>query len=190
MACVRRSKCLPEGGKLHEVNFTPLVNRLAAAIEFAQTTGEIRRNDEARELWAAVYPALSEGKPGLLGAMIARAEAQVMRLACLYALLDLSNLVNIDHLQAALAVWDYAEKSARFIFGDSLGDPVADGVLKALKEADPAGMTRTELSNYFGRNKRSEDIGRALAVLAEHGLAVPVKEPSDGGRSVERWIKN
>ena len=40
-----------------------------------------------------VYPALSEGRPGLLGSVIARAEAQVMRLALVYAVLDRSESI-------------------------------------------------------------------------------------------------
>lgn len=190
--CVRRSKCLPEGGRLHEVDFTPLLKRLYKAVEFARTTGELRRDAEARELWAAVYPELSEGKPGLLGAMIARAEAQVMRLACIYALLDCSNIVRVEHLKAALAAWDYCERSARFIFGQSLGDPVADEILKALKMSGQVGITRTDISNYFGRNRGASQIGRALSLLSENGLVISRKElPEEGGkRPAERWFLN
>jgi len=79
--CVRRSKVLPDGGRLHEVDMAPFVRRLRAAVEFARSVGELRRDEEARAIWHEVYPELSEGKPGLLGAVIARAEAQVMRLA-------------------------------------------------------------------------------------------------------------
>jgi hypothetical protein len=89
-AAVRRSKILPEGGDIESENFNDLVTRLHAVIEFGRTAGEITRSEEARELWRACYPALSEGKPGLLGAITARAEAQVLRLSCNYALLDSS----------------------------------------------------------------------------------------------------
>ena len=63
-----------------------------------------------------VYPSLSEGKPGLLGSMTAWAEAQVLRLACIYALLDKSHIVKKHHLLAALAVWERCEASAKYIF--------------------------------------------------------------------------
>ena len=106
----------------------------------------------------------------MLGAILGRAEAQVLRLALIYALLDRSAFIDEPHLLAALACWDYAEASARFIFGDSLGDPVADEILRALRER-PEGMTRTELMHHFGRNLSSEQIGRALAVLARGNFA-------------------
>ena len=51
-------------------------------------------------MWCAIYEKLSEGKPGLLGAVISRAEAQVVRLALLYALLDCSKLIRAEHLEA------------------------------------------------------------------------------------------
>lgn len=187
--CVKRSKCLPEGGRLHEVDFAPLLRRLKDAVEFGRAAGELKRDEEARELWYEVYPELSEGKPGLFGAMIARAEAQVMRLASIYALLDQSSYIRLEHLQAALACWDYVEASARFIFGDSLGDPTADEILRALKEAGEQGMTRTEIINLFGRNKNAREISKALSQLAESGIAYCKNITNENNRRVEIWFK-
>lgn len=184
--CVRRSKVLPDGGRLHEVDMAPFVRKLRAAVEFARSVGELRRDEEARAIWHEVYPELSEGKPGLLGAVIARAEAQVMRLACLYAVLDMSTVVRREHLLAALAVWDYCEASARFIFGDALGDPVADEILRALRQAGEEGMTRTAIrEDLFQRNMPSRRIQRALAVLVEAGLVSVERVTDTGGRPAE-----
>ena len=36
-------------------------------------------------------------------------------------------------MAAALALWAYCEASARFVFGEALGDPVADVILGLLK---------------------------------------------------------
>jgi hypothetical protein len=184
--CVRRSKVLPEGGNLSEEELYLLAERLRQAVEFAKTVGEMERDEAARRLWYQVYPELSEGKPGLLGAMIARAEAHVMRLACIYALLDLSAVIREEHLRAALALWDYCERSARFIFGDALGDPVADEILQALRRAE-AGLTRTEIRDLFGRNESGKRITKALSALAGAGLVTVKKEETDG-RPAERWF--
>ena len=126
---------------------------------------------QARSLWYQVYEKLSDGKPGLLGAVTSRAEAQVMRLACLYALLDCSTVISRKHLEAALALWQYCENSARFIFGDALGDPVADEILKELREAEDEGLTRTQIRDLFGRNRSASEIVRALQKLIEAGFA-------------------
>jgi hypothetical protein len=184
-ACVRRSKQLPEGGNLDSANFAPLHRALAAALDHARRTGEVRRDDTARGLWREVYPELSEGRPGLLGAVISRAEAQVMRLALIYALLDRAASIQEEHLRAALEVWRYCEDSARFIFGDSLGDPVADELLRLLRAA-PEGLTRTAVRDQFGRHG-SHQIGRALASLGALGL-VECRPEATGGRPAERWF--
>ena len=185
-ACARRSKCLPEGGRIHEVNLTPLTNWLEAAIQFARQAERIEFDQEARRLWYEVYPQLSEGKPGLLGAMIARAEAQVIRLSCIYALLDVSTVIWEEHLRAALAVWRYCEDSCHYIFGKALGDPIADGLLRALRSR-PNGMNRTDMNRMFKGHKGSTQISRALGVLSELDLAKPQVQATDG-RSVEVWF--
>ena len=185
--CVQRSKILPEGGSLHPDELQPLIQRLQQAIKFSSTAGEIRRDDAAREVWHDVYPRLSEGKPGLLGAATSRSEAQTMRLAMLYALLDRSPVIREEHLLAGLAVWEYAEQSARYIFGSALGDPVADAILRELRRVQPDGMTRNDLRDHFNRNKPADEISRALGVLDEYQLARREMQGT-GGRPAEVWF--
>lgn len=185
--CAKRSKCLPEGGQADKIDLGPFLHQLAGAIDLAKSAGELKRDEEARSLWREIYPSLSEGKPGLLGAVTSRAEAQTMRLACIYALLDSSSVVRVEHLRAALAVWRYCEASARFIFGDALGDGTADEVLRALRERTAEGMTRWEITEFFQRNRRSAEISRALNVLLEHGL-VRFQSEDTGGRPSQRWF--
>lgn len=186
---VRRSKLLPEGGRMHTVDVAELVRDLSASVTFAKQTTRalhvVDFDERARELWHVVYGALSEGADGLLGALTARAEAQTRRLAVLYALLDSSPTVQATHLLAALALWDYCHRSAEHIFGDSLGDPVVDELLRALRGRE-IGLTKTEIRDLFGRHKRGDEIDRALGVLLERGLADYEMEQT-GGRSAERW---
>jgi hypothetical protein len=96
--CVDRSKALPEGGEPDRQALAGVQTRLAAAVAFARNAGVMHRDEEARELWRAVYGELSEGKPGLSGDMLGRGEAHVMRLAMLYALLDCSSVIKAPHL--------------------------------------------------------------------------------------------
>jgi hypothetical protein len=81
-------------------------------------------------------------------------------------LLDGADRIDLPHLEAALVVWEYCESSAVHIFGGAIGDPVADEILRALQNA-PQGMTRTEISNLFGRHQSSSRIGAALQMLDE-----------------------
>src|SRR5262249_35718307 len=121
------------------------------------------------------------------GAVLGRAEAHVLRLSLLYAVLDCSTVITADHLHAALAVWDFAETSARRIFGDRLGLSVADTILKALQIKGP--MTRDEIRDLFHRNKSSEEISAALSLLLKKGLVRRSTRPPEGGkgRAAEVW---
>jgi hypothetical protein len=185
--CVRRANVLPFGGMLDEETICALGMRLRAAIEAARNITRVTMTASACKAWREVYPSLSEGEPGLLGAIIGRAEAQVIRLALIYALLDGCAEIDKLHLEAGLAVWEFCESSARYIFGDTLGDPIADEILRALRQAGDSGMTRTQLRDLFGRNRSGDRIELALATLARYGKAKPITR-NTGGRPAELWV--
>jgi hypothetical protein len=185
---VRRSKVLPFGGDmLKDDVVSNLGMRLKTAIVTASNIGRMGWSDDAAEVWKTVYGPLSEGHPGLLGAVTARGEAQCIRLAMIYAILDGATNFGLSHIQAALAVWEYCEASAAHIFGASLGDPVADDILRALHQASSEGMTRNAIRDYFGRHQSSDRIGAALALLMTKGLARNERKVT-GGRPVETWF--
>ncbi len=185
--CARRSKLLPEGGRIGDVDFAPLIYRLCEAVSFARDTEEVKRDDAARAIWIDTYALLSRERLGLLGAVTSRAEAQAVRLSLLYALLDCSDTIRAEHVNAALAVWSYCEASARFVFGDTLGDAAADAIVEALHQM-PTGLTRTDISRtVFQRHKSTGEINRALRVLIEGGLVHSEKEET-GGRPSERFL--
>ena len=126
-------------------------------------------------------------KPGLLGSVTSRAEAQVLRLSMVYALLDRSSVIRVEHLRAALALWRFCEASAKYIFGDALGDPVADTILAALRSSGPAGLTRTQIRDLFDRHTKEDKIASALASLEALSLARRVTQVT-GGRPAECWF--
>jgi hypothetical protein len=133
-----------------------------------------------------VYGELSDGKPGLAGALLARTEAHVMRFAMLYALMDRSPTIGAAHLMASLALMDYASHSVMHTFGEDLGDPVADDILRLLRGC-PGGLTRNDIGNYFNRNHPANRIGKALGLLLQSRLVRQERE-NTGGRPAERWF--
>jgi hypothetical protein len=183
---VKRSKEIPEPTGIPEHVVNPLITELHAALQAAKQIGTMRRDDDAKAFWAELYHDLSASQPGLFGHITARAEAQVMRLACLYAALDRTSVVTPVHLKAGLAVWRYCEASARYIFGDATGDPVVDELANLLRQS-PEGKTRTEISAHFGRNKPAEVLERALNTLVKMNLA-ECRTEETGGRSAERYF--
>jgi hypothetical protein len=170
--CVKRSKYLPFGGNLDASTLNALKEEINAAfMRVYLCEKEIPFDEEAKELWdkGGLYHELTEGRPGLLGTICGRAEAQTRRLAVLYAVLDGSDVVKLVHLRAALALWKYCEDSVRYIFGDNLGEPFADALLQALRNSN--GLSRTAIRDLFKRNQSSEKIDSALASLEKYGLA-------------------
>jgi Protein of unknown function (DUF3987) len=188
LVAVQRSKLLPFGGALDQRSLGELRERLVAALVFAaRQTEPLGFDDAAREQWIELYGDLSDGKPGLWGAATARAEAHTVRLALLYALLDCSPTIKPEHLQAALAFWNYSSGSAHWVFGDSLGDPTADEIWEMAK-LHPDGVTRTEVSDLFSRNKKAREIDRALNALVDAGrLERDLLRSVGAGRPATVW---
>lgn len=184
-ACIRRSKLLPHGGSLSDADLIPFARRLSGVIANARTIGRVRMTKKAAAQWEAVYPALSDAKDGLFGAVTARGEAQTIRLALVYALLDQQSEIHSEHLRAALALWDYCERSAKFIFGEATGAPNADRIHNALKDA-PMGMSRTEISKVLKGHASADQIQRALDALKNRGMAYTWQEVTNG-RPAEYW---
>jgi hypothetical protein len=184
--CAKRARLLPDGAAVDDLNLGPLVVALRRVLEASQPITVMRRDPEAAERWREVYPVLSRERDGLVGALLARGEAQVLRLSVLYALLDRSAEIRVAHLEAALAVWAYAEQSVLYLFAGRLGHPVADTILAALDARSR--MTRTEISDLFNRNVPAQQIEEALRMLERAGLARRVPPDRETpGRPAEVW---
>jgi hypothetical protein len=174
----RRVRSLPEGGHPEPYALQDLARRVAQALYKARAAGELHRDDAARARWAAVYEQLSEGRPGLVGAVLGRAAPQVLRLSLVYALLDSARAIGLRHLEAALAVWAYCEASVKYVFGHE-PDPDFDRLLAAL-HGQPR-LTFTEVAKeVFQGHKSSKEIEAVVARLRSAGLADVEEEPTGG----------
>jgi len=182
---VKRSKLLPDGGR--DLDLTILAQRLALAAERARSVEGMHRDDGAAALWRTVYAELADDQAGgLLGAVTSRAEAQVLRLSMIYALLDGSGTISERHLRAALAVWRYCRSSAAMIFGDMGADPVEDQVLAAIKQAP--GITRKDLYRALGNHVKAAALNSILTRLRDAGKVRVEKVPGAGTKPVEQWF--
>jgi hypothetical protein len=118
-------------------------------------------------LWERLYRTVFEQRlPGLAGAVTSRAAAQVLRLSAVYALADRTETVDRPHLEAALAVWQYSQQSARHVFGTMTGSRDADRVLAELRHAP---LSRTDISVLFHRNKTARQLDQIIGAVLGTG---------------------
>jgi hypothetical protein len=185
---VDRSKNLPHGGRPDPAKLQPLIARLREVVTRGKLAGELTFTPRARDFWVTIYEELTKPLPGQVGLLTARSEPYVLRIALIYALLDGAKQINCSHLQAALAVWDYCERSTRFIFGDKVGHKEADRILDDLRVAGASGMSMTEIHGLFQKNVSKAKLAEALGQLEEYKLVERVKPTtSSPGRPEERW---
>ena len=178
---VRRTKLVPFPQSPKDL-VRPYASDLRKAIDAAQTPGTLDWSPVAADRWEELYTA-SATRPryGMLGALLARGEAQIARLALLYALLDRGSEVGAQHLAAAEALWAYVERSATHIFGQSTGDRHADALLTYLAEGPIEWM---EARKALGLRYASE-MDESVGLLVSLGLADVVTVKKEGrGRSM------
>ncbi len=179
--CVSRRRLLPDGEGVPADVVDHLGQQVHDALKRARNIDKVTRTPEAGELWRALYAEMADDDPGgLVGAVTARAEAQTLRLSVAYAIAAGSPVVDLEHLEAAHALWRYCRASAEYIFGNSIGDEVADRLLNALRAAGPEGLTGSEQSAVFGRHVSASQLEAARDLLGRKRLAVTVTEDTGG----------
>jgi hypothetical protein len=173
--CARRQRKLPLGGMMPTEKFNTLVARLKIAINRARGLGELKMSAECEARWAEVYDSFSD-EAGVAGALLARAETHTLRMAVAYAALDGSETIEVHHLNAAYALWQYVEASTRRMFRHHSGDPDAQKLLQELRAVYPYGLSHTDQYNLFGRHVSAPKLTGIRKDLIAKGLVQEVKE--------------
>lgn len=165
--CAFRSRKLAFGGNLTENTIQDLADKLSEALNVARNIQEVTWSEPARATWKQLYEGTGfRETTGLTGAIAARGEAQTVRLCLIFALLDGCRKISLAHLRAAYACWQYAEDSARYVFGNRLGDPVEERLLDAARDAYPRGIDGTEQNRAAG----GKGVPKARKALIARGL--------------------
>ena len=185
---MRRSKTLPRGGESDIYNITNCLDDLKEVILWARGTGQLHRSEEAEEFWDKTYRELTRELSGVYGAMTSRAEAQVLRLSMIYALADHSVEISVDHLKAALAVWNYARDSVRYLFSKELKDAKLIKAFHADQES--RGQGNLPARPYCRRLPASHNPptswSKCLRILEEGGYVIKESRKT-AGRPAEIW---
>ena len=97
--------------------------------------------------------------------------------------------IEMAHLEAALAVWNYCEASTRFIFNDLTGDAITDTILRELQFAGASGLGRLEISRLFNHHTPSSKVSAALMQLLTAGKVRRASYTTGArGRPTEVWF--
>jgi len=172
-------------------DYPNLVNGLREVVYnfHTRSTSELTWSREARVEWDKYHRAVKKRTfGGLMGPIVKRSVPHVLRITMIYTLLDNSCLMKPEHLAAAIAVVDYAERSAKVIFGQQTGDKAADKLLWHL-DREPDGIPKTDIYAILGRNRSAADMNMTLAVLKENELAdCVVIRPKTSKKPVEVWF--
>ena len=161
--CARRQCEVPFPEPMPDKELLKFQQELFYLVKKAQAFKEIKFSEEAKEKWDDVYHELSGDHSGLIGAVIDRAEAQVIRLSIIYTLLDGRDTICVDHLESALTVWKYCEDSAKFIFSGREINPFSNKIFELLRFEGE--KTVTEIYEHFNRHITKKQLEQAITEL-------------------------
>ena len=178
--CARRGRLNPFPEPMPDEELGEIRQRIAAVLE--QTRGveffHIKWGAAARRSWSEqYYQRLTQDHPGLVGCVVNRAEAQVVRLAMLYCLLDGGTVIEEVHLNAALAFWDYCAQSARYVFHGRMEDTIAQTILEAVEKKD---LTGADIHALFNNHLSKARLGEALSSLIASGRIAKMQAKGAG----------
>ena len=171
-----RTKLLPDGGNIHPEEFYEEICLLTKNIGVIHDAGsfQVHRNEEASRYWHEIYPELTSARVGRWGSSTSRGAPQVVRISLIFCLLDGKKTIELPHLKAAKALWDYCCDSARWAFEDFQFSPNATKLIAALSHGD---MTIADVSQLvFKRNLSKMEINDIIDEI--ESVLVPPKLPT------------
>lgn len=188
----KRTKCIPIPKTIPNSEIFPLINLTNEALKFGQKCGEITFSIEGSHYWTSLYEDLSEEKEGIIDALTGRSEAHILRLACLYCLLDKTNKIEPSHLNAAKRLWAYSEESLLKIFSGSEKTNVDHNkckkILGLLLYNFPNGTSKTQIRDLFNRNLSGEKTDQLLRFLDNKMEIIHMTlSTHTGGKPTELW---
>lgn len=185
----QRARELPFGSEPDARERDAVVDRISYAVN---STRRITALDEltaaAQDWWREHYAELTCDRPGRAGKVTQRAAPQLRRIALLFAALDGARAVDVPHLCAANAVWQYADDSAHYVFDSSDLSRRARRAEAVLLDSGLSGISRTVLAERVFRSKNVTrgQIDTLLLEIERAGIAYRTVE-STAGRPRELW---
>jgi hypothetical protein len=179
---VRRGVLHSDGGNIPASVISAAGSAVAKSLGSTRGLDLVERTPTARELWDVVYREIADDDPpGVLGAVISRGDTQTLRLSLDYALADASPVIDVEHVEAAYALWRYCRASAAWIWGSAATGLLGQKIVEALAR-HPEGMSLTRLHGVFHRHLGADDLRQVLGELQRAGY-IEARTVRTGGRS-------
>ena len=185
---VRQSQVLSRITKpLDQDEYDYLVVVFQEALKKAMERELLVLDAEADQAWDSIYAAVSPQGKGSYRSMTTRGVPNVVRLALVYALLDESKFIQLNHLKAAVEIWRYNEDSVMYLYKGEGKAQMTREMLAAEKIEnelrDKRVLEGTSINRLFSSHKEwTRILPRALALLVEAGKIKVSKGTSEGGR--------
>lgn len=164
----------------------PLHQALAWATECKR---EITLADNAYDTYEKLYRshrAAQRAGTGRVTHLRAREISNLVRVALIYAVIDMSHVITVEHLRAAEAFIAYANDSLAILFGGNSYSERATRILETLRSAPRGeGLTRTQIRALYANNWESGQLEKTIAELTEAGIAVERSTSSGRGRPTQ-----
>lgn len=178
----KRARLRPHGGNFDDL--ADLQARVRSVVTRGRNVGRMLRTPAADALWEAEYYRRAELRAGgVVGAIIGRAEPQLLRLSMLAALCRGEERVDAEDLAAAMSLWQYADETVRMLFA-GCEDPIVSRILDAIR-AEP-GISRSALHRKTAKSMPGPRFVAMLEKAAATG-AVESERIETGGRPRETW---
>ncbi|WP_287600775.1 hypothetical protein [Thiothrix sp.] len=175
--CVRRPKIVAIPESIPVERMLNYADEIAKAIQFSSETNELNLTSEALTVWSTLAISLAKANTP----MSERSRMQVLRIACIFALLDCTAQVEAHHLRAAAHLWDYCLGSVAYIFEGEQNED-ANKILAALRKH--GGLTTTQIRiNVFQQNIKSATMNTLLKSLETQGRIRRSTRHRNDGRS-------
>ncbi len=158
---VYRTKMCSNGGP--KIDWSAHLDHFRKVVEAAREIMDLPFSSASGKVWFRMYEKLDGStRHGYAAKMISRGAAHVRRLAMILALIDLSETIETEHLHAALAIWEYCEESALYIFNGMTSEQ--SKLLKWVCGNGPVTVSKIR-EDFYQRNKKVDWIETQLLDL-------------------------
>lgn len=179
----RRPHLRPRPRRVDDAELLPYTSIVRQALADAKRRTAVQFSEAGWEAWERVYAQIEGAEfPSMVTQLVVRGSAYVVRIAGLHALIDGSEHIEPVHLDAAYALWLYSQDTVLHIYGDTVGDKVADNLLRHLRKAGTDGMTGREVSKAFSGHLSADALRAAADYLSTLGLIEVFEVTGNGGR--------